>query len=90
MALLNWLRKAVDIEKIPCLPQPTDVPGVPSTTVKAVNIVCRFKKVLLRGLTASKKERVSTTCTVPRNDWASPLMQAIMKLHEQPDTSVVY
>ena len=68
MALLNWLSKAGDIEKRPCLPQPTDVPGLPSITVKAVNIVCRFKKVPLRGLTASEKERVSTTCTVPRND----------------------
>ena len=37
MALLNWLRKVEDVERRPCLPQPTDVPGLPSTTVKAAN-----------------------------------------------------
>ena len=37
LALLNWLRKAGDVERTSCLPQPTDVPGLPSKTVKAAN-----------------------------------------------------
>ena len=41
MALLNWLRKAGYVERRPCLPQPTDVPGLPSTTVRLQMIVCQ-------------------------------------------------
>ena len=35
--LLEWLRKAGDEEKRPCLPQPTGVPGVRPAAVKAAN-----------------------------------------------------
>ena len=35
--LLEWLRKAREEEKRPCLPQPTEVPNMSPSVVKAAN-----------------------------------------------------
>ena len=68
MALLNWLRKAGDVERRLCLPQPTDVPGLPSTTVKAANDCVTLQEGPTTRADRKQKERVSNTCTVPWND----------------------
>ena len=68
MALVNWLRKAGDAERRSCLPQPTDVPGLPSMTVKAANDIVSLQEGLPTRADRKRKESVSTTCTVPRDD----------------------
>ena len=48
--------------------QPNDVPGLPTTTVKAANDRVSLQEGPPTRANGKEKRRVSTTCTVRRND----------------------